>query len=453
MASDAEPIYGALPDNWRMVSVAQLVEDGDADVQTGPFGTMLHASAYQPEGTPVVAVKNIGDNRLIADDIPRVSAATLRDLSRYQLREGDILFGRKGAVERRAYVRADEHGWLQGSDCIRLRLRGAVVNSRFLSLVLGCQAYRSWITQHAHGATMPSLNQEILKRIPVPLPPPDEQRAIAHILGTLDDKIELNRRMNETLEAMARALFKSWFVDFDPVRAKAEGRDLTLPKHLADLFPDSLEDSEIGEIPSGWRVSPVYDLATYINGAAYRAFEPNEERRGLPIIKIAELKAGVTAQTRFSAVEMPDKYRIDNGDMLFSWSGNPDTSIDIFVWNQGPAWLNQHIFRVVPNSEDERAFVLMTLRNFLPVFAEIARNKQTTGLGHVTVEDLKRLFAVRPPKSVLLVWNTIVEPLLARSFGLEGENNTLAALRDTLLPKLISGEIRIKDAERIAGVA
>jgi hypothetical protein len=190
-----------------------------------------------------------------------------------------------------------------------------------------------------------------------------------------------------------------------------------------------------------------------INGAAFRAFEPNEERRGLPIIKIAELKAGVTAQTRFSDVEMPDKYGIDNEDMLFSWSGNRDTSIDIFVWNQGPAWRNQHIFRVVPNSEHERAFVLMTLRSFLPVFAEVARNKQTTGLGHVTVEDLKRLLAVQPPKSVLIGWNTLVEPLLARSFGLEGENNTLAALRDTLLPKLISGELRVKGAERIAGVA
>jgi type I restriction enzyme S subunit len=143
---------------------------------------------------------------------------------------------------------------------------------------------------------------------------------------------------------------------------------------------------------------------------------------------------------------MPDKYRVNNGDMLFSWSGNPDTSIDIFVWNQGPAWLNQHIFRVVPNGEHERGFVLMTLRNLLPVFAEVARNKQTTGLGHVTVEDLKRLLAVRPPKAVLLGWNTLIEPLLARSFGLEGENNTLAALRDTLLPKLISGQLRVQRA-------
>jgi len=298
-------------------------------------------------------------------------------------------------------------------------------------------------------SSVPGVNRNDLHRLVVSVPiSVAEQGAIAHILGTLDDKIELNRKMEETLEAMARALFKSWFVDFDPVRAKAEGRDPGLPKRLADLFPDSFEESELGETPKGWGVSPVYSLANYINGAAYSSFEPNEERRGLPIIKIAELKAGVTAQTRFSDVNMPDKYRIASGDILFSWSGNPDTSIDTFVWNQGTAWLNQHIFRVIPNSAEDRAFVLTTLRSLRPVFAEIARNKQTTGLGHVTVEDLKRLLVVQPPKHVLRPWNTLVEPLVDRGFGLDAQNNTLAALRDALLPKLISGEIRVADAQR-----
>ena len=107
---------------------------------------------------------------------------------------------------------------------------------------------------------VPKTNVAYLRGFPIPLPPLAEQKAIAHILGTLDDKIELNRRMNETLEAMARALFKSWFVDFDPVRAKAEGRDPGLPKHLADLFPDSFEESELGEIPKGWRITPLPEV-------------------------------------------------------------------------------------------------------------------------------------------------------------------------------------------------
>jgi len=222
----------------------------------------------------------------------------------------------------------------------------AKIDKRFLYYLLRSTEYRHEVLASATGTTVKHTSPGRILAHKAMLPSLDEQRTIAYILGTLDDKIELNRKMNQTLEAMAQAIFKSWFVDFDPVRAKAEGRDPGLPRDLAALFPDSFEDSELGEIPKGWGKSSVYDFATYINGAAYRAFEPNEERRGLPIIKIMELKAGVTSQTRFSAVDMPSKYKIDTGDILFSWSGNPDTSIDIFVWSHGPAWLNQHIFRV-----------------------------------------------------------------------------------------------------------
>jgi type I restriction enzyme, S subunit len=285
------------------------------------------------------------------------------------------------------------------------------------------------------------------KRLQISLPSICEQRAIAHILGTLDDKIELNRRMNETLEAMARALFTSWFVDFDPVRAKAEGRDPGLAKPLADLFPSRLVDSDLSEIPEAWSAVPLYDMAAYVNGAAYSAFQPNGERRGLPIIKIAELKAGVTPQTKFSDVRMPKKYRINRGDILFSWSGNPDTSIDTFVWPHDSAWLNQHIFRVVPHCAQERAFVLTLLKHLRPVFAEIARDKQTTGLGHVTSADLKRLLVVRPSDGVMRAWNATAAALLDRAFQNEVEVHSVATLRDTLLPKLLSGNLRLRETK------
>jgi type I restriction enzyme, S subunit len=294
------------------------------------------------------------------------------------------------------------------------------------------------------GSANPTLNRNHVHPIEMHWPVHvDEQRAIAHILGALDDKIELNRRMNETLEAIARELFKSWFVDFDPVRAKAESPDPRLPKEVADLFPARFVDSELGEIPEGWSAVALYDLATYVNGAAYAAFDPNDERRGLPIVKIAELKAGVTPQTKFSDAQMPEKYRITRGDILFSWSGNPDTSIDTFVWPHDLAWLNQHIFRVVPHRACERAFVLTLLRKLRPVLAEIARNKQTTGLGHVTATDMKRLLVVRPADRVMCAWNAIAAPMLERAFLNEVEIHSVTALRDALLPKLISGEIRV----------
>lgn len=318
---------------------------------------------------------------------------------------------------------------------------------------------RSELKGLATGAAQQNLSGAVIKSLRLPFPPIGEQRAIAHILGTLDDKIELNRKQNQTLEEMARALFKAWFVDFEPVRAKMEGRwqygqSLPgLPGHLYDAFPEQMTESELGEIPQGWQALPVYNIAKYVNGAAFKAFQPNDDGRGLPIIKIAELKAGITAQTKFSDVEMPEKYRLRTGDVLFSWSGNPDTSIDTFIWAHGDAWLNQHIFRVDVDNLGERAYVISTLKYLRPVFAEIARNKQTTGLGHVTVADMQRHFVVKPEEKALIAWDRVAAPIFSAVFRNEADSISLARLRDTLLPKLISGELRIQDAERIVGAA
>ncbi len=303
------------------------------------------------------------------------------------------------------------------------------------------------VGEAGHGTGV--LPTDRIQALEIPVPSLDEQHGVAAIVGALDAKIELNRKMNATLEAMARALFKSWFVDFDPVRTKAEGRaPWGMDAETAKLFPSEFVDSEHGSIPKGWAAVPVYDIATYVNGAAYKAFQPNDERRGLPIIKIAELKAGVTAQTKFSEVAMPEKYRLRTGDILFSWSGNPDTSIDTFVWAHGEAWLNQHIFRVDCRSPGDRSFVLATLKYLRPVFAEIARNKQTTGLGHVTAGDMQRLLVVKPDWQVLRAWERVASPVFAAAFHNELESTSLARIRDELLPRLLSGELPVDAAER-----
>ena len=190
--------------------------------------------------------QNIGDNRVIEDGIARITADDAERLSRYLVRTGDIVYSRRGDVEKRALIRSSEDGWLCGTGCLRVRFGGHGEDPSYASYYLGHPEVRAWIVRHAQGATMPNLNTSILSSLPFVVPPIEEQRAIAHILGTLDDKIELNRRMNETLEEMVQAIFKSWFVDFDPVRAKAEGRDPGLPQHIADLFPDRFEDSELG---------------------------------------------------------------------------------------------------------------------------------------------------------------------------------------------------------------
>jgi type I restriction enzyme S subunit len=419
---------------------------GERGYIRGPFGSALVRAELQTEGIPVYEQQHaITGTRAFRFFVNEEKS---KELSRFQVRPNDLIISCSGTIGKISVIQPDEPMGIISQALLILRPHPGDVLPRFLYYFLSTDEGQHALVQASHGSVQVNIApRAVVEQIELPVPTLVEQRAIAHILGTLDDKIDLNRRMNETMDAMARVLFKSWFVDFDPVRAKAEGRDSGLPKHLADLFPDSFEDSELGEIPTGWRWSPLYNIATYLNGAAYAAFQPNDERRGLPIIKIAELKSGVTAQTKYSDVQMPEKYRIVRGDILFSWSGNPDTSIDTFVWSHGPGWLNQHIFRVAPHRERERAFVLSTLKTLRPVFAEIARNKQTTGLGHVTVDDMKRLLIARPDDRGVQAWNAVAAPIHERTLQGELQIHDLAALRDTLLPKLISGELRIPDAE------
>jgi type I restriction enzyme S subunit len=294
------------------------------------------------------------------------------------------------------------------------------------------------------GSANPTLNRNHVHPMPVDWPPLAEQKAIAAALGALDDKIELNRRMNATLEAMARALFQSWFVDFDPVRAKLDGRPpVALDPATAALFPDSFHDSPLGHIPTGWEAIPLYDTAQWVNGAAFKNEDFCSAGEGLPVIKIAELKDGISAQTKWCQRDAgPDKI-IDTGDLVYSWSGSPDTSLEAFLWSGGRGLLNQHIFKVISPTAAEKRFVYYLLQYLRPVLVETARNKQTTGLGHVTIADMKRLLVCMPNKAVLAAFDRNVAPIFDKAFTNALESRTLATLRDTLLPKLLSGELPI----------
>jgi type I restriction enzyme S subunit len=256
--------------SWRRCTIGDLCDAGIAELQTGPFGSQLHAHDYVEEGIPVVPTEAIRDRRIDHSVLPRISPGKAEELARHRLQTGDILFARRGvqATGHIGCVRTAEDGFLCGTGAIRLRVKGqnGDVSPDFLSHVLANPASVEWFKFHAIGATMPNLNEGIIRSFPVEMPPFTEQEAIAHILGTLDDKIELNRQLNQTLEAMTRSLFTSWFVNFDPTRAKASGRNPGSSKALLDLFPDSLEDSELGEIPRGWEVRAIGELATVVGG-------------------------------------------------------------------------------------------------------------------------------------------------------------------------------------------
>lgn len=297
---------------------------------------------------------------------------------------------------------------------------------------------------------MPNLNTSILSACPIIVPPLPEQRAIAATLGALDDKIEMNRKLNATLEAMARALFRDWFVDFGPTRAKMEARAPYLSPDLWSLFPDRLDDESK---PEGWAYEPLLDLAEWVNGAAYKNMHFSDAPDALPVIKIAELKNGVTGNTQRTATDLGPRYLINDGELLFSWSGNPDTSIDTFLWTGGKAWLNQHIFAVRQNGKRSKPYLHALLKFLKPEFAELARNKQTTGLGHVTKADMQRMMVCAASPEVHQAFDRLIEPIFNQALGLQTETRTLAKTRDLLLPRLMSGELRVDGAERVVEAA
>jgi type I restriction enzyme S subunit len=426
--------------NWIECKLASICDSID-------YGYTASAKEH-PIGPKLLRITDIIPGYINWKSVPFCNIdSTL--INKYTISKGDIVIARTGASTGASIYIENTPKAVFASYLIRLRMKKDV-DARFISYFLKSSNFWSYMDGVlGDKSAQPNASAKTITQVKIKLPPFNEQRLISSILGTLDGKIELNRQMNETLEGMARAIFKSWFVDFDPVRAKAEGRDTGLPDHISKLFPDNFQDSVLGQIPKGWETESLYETAKYINGAAFKNIDFSKKRYGLPVVKITELKNGITDQTKFTEKKLNEKYKIDNGDILFSWSGSPNTSIDTFIWTLGPAWLNQHIFRVIPHNQTYRCFLYYMLRYMNPIFIEIARDKQTIGLGHVTTKDLKTLEVCIPPIKVLNFFNIIVAPLYDKMYQNTLQSNNLKSIRDLLLPKLISGEIRIPDPEKL----
>jgi type I restriction enzyme S subunit len=318
-------------------------------------------------------------------------------------------------------------------------------------------AYYHLLTQDINamdsGSAIPSTSREEFYNLSVRVPPLPEQRAIAHILGTLDDKIELNRRMSETLEEMARALFKAWFVDFEPVRAKMEGRWRRgeslpgLPARLYDLFPARLMDSELGEIPEGWEMGTLGDVAELLRDSENPSDSPDALFSHFSIPAFDE---GQWPKLEHGENIKSQKWRVPPGVVLLS-KLNPEIErvwlVDVQPCDR--AVCSTEFLVLAPRGLHGRSYVYCAARS--PVFRqELERLVTGTSKSHqrAQVSAILGLRVVLPPAQVLKQFDKAAGPLLARTLECRRESRALAALRDALLPKLISGEIRVKDAER-----
>ena len=424
-------------------TLGALLDETGGSIKTGPFGTKLKASEYTLSGVPVISVGEVGYGRLrVHEDTPRVDESVWSRMPEFLLKPGDIVFGRKGAVERSAQIQPEEDGYFLGSDGIRIRLNPDACDPRFIAYQLQTTAHKNWMLQHAGGTTMPSLNEGIIRRIPVRLKSLPEQKAIAAVLGALDDKIELNRRMNATLEAMAQALFQSWFVDFDPVRAKLDGRQpRALDPATAALFPNEFEESDLGPIPRSWRLGKVEDILIFNRITIDPSEFPNEffAHHSLPAFdegRVPKLELGAAIKSQ-KLIVPSDAVLLSKLNPHIPRIWLPD------VTNNNRAIGSTEFLVAQPRSGASREllFCLFTSDTFASDYGTLVTG--TTG-SHQRVkgESVLQMKVVIPPAAVIGRFSSLAKPMFDKVIRNIRESATLTGIRDALLPKLLAGQLR-----------
>jgi type I restriction enzyme, S subunit len=431
-------LCAAAPTDWQVRSI----EDVCVRVTSGGTPSRRDPSYYAGGTWPWVKTQELQD-KWIDDTEEHITDEAVASSSAKVLPAHTVLVAMYGATVGQLGILRRPMTCNQA--CSALIVNPAEANYRYLYFQL--LKLRSQLKGLATGAAQQNLSGVLIKSLRLPFPPVPEQRAIAHILGTLDDKIELNRRMNETLEALARALFKSWFVDFDPVRAKAEGRDPGLPKPLADLFPSRLVDSELGEIPEGWEVGRFSDVVEQLRDQENPLSLPGALFQHFSIPAFDE---GQAAKSEYGESIKSLKSRVPHGVILIS-KLNPEIErvwmVDVRPGDRAVCSTEFLVLRARPPFT--RGYVYCFARS--PLFRQQIEGLVTgTSKSHqrAQVDSILNLAAVMPPSPIVSTFERSADGMLARTLECRREGRTLAALRDALLPKLISGELRVNDAGR-----
>lgn len=419
---------------WRKLSIEEV-----ADVIGGGTPSTKDPSNFNGE-IPWITPKDLSgyNNRYILKGQRNISYKGLSKSNAKLIPAGTVLLTTRAPV---GYV-AIAANTLTTNQGFHSLIPHEGYSSEFLYYLL--KANKEYLKSNASGTTFGELSGKVLKKLSFNFPPLPEQRAIAHILGTLDDKIELNRRMNETLEAMARALFKAWFVDFEPVRAKMEGRWKRgqslpgLPAHLYDLFPDRLVDSELGEIPEGWGIGKLEEAFEIIMGQSPPGSTYNENGDGLPFYQ-GRVDFGFRFPTRRIYCTEPKRIA-EPGDTLVSVRapvGDINVALERCCIGRGIAAV-RHKTRSFSYTYYFMQSLEMIFNNF---------EAEGTVFGAISKKDFLSIRIILPPNQLIKKFEMIVNPFDNQIKQIESESRTLINLRDTILPKLMCGEIRIKDVE------
>lgn len=333
---------------------------------------------------------------------------------------GDVILTTEAPLGEVALLKEEKVALAQRIVC--LRGKDNVLDNTYLKYYLQSGKGQKSLSARESGTTVTGIKQAELRRVDIEYPAYDDQRRIASILSSLDRKIELNNKINADLEEMAQAIFKNWFVDFEPFK---DGKFV---------------DSELGMIPEGWKVGRLTEIASYMNGLAMQKYPPENNEDSLPVLKIKELGQGFcgTDSDRCSC-NIKDECKVHNGDVIFSWSG----TLLVDVWCGGDCGLNQHLFKVT-SKDYPKWFYYYWTKHHLQEFIHIAKDKAVT-MGHIKRGHLEEAMVAIPDNDSMEKAHELFEPILSKMISLRLESSRLSLLRDTLLPRLMSGELEVPE--------
>lgn len=405
---------------WKHYKMDELIEE----ISMGPFGSDVKKEFYVDNGVPILNGSNLQGFKLKEDSFGYLTKEKADSLKKCNAHRGDIIVTHRGTLGQIVYVPVNSKydRYVISQSQFRFRCKADLVDVQYLVYYFHTREGQYKILANASQVGVPALARatSTFRLIDIKLPPLDDQRRIASILSSLDRKIELNNKINADLEEMAQAIFKNWFVDFEPFK---DGKFV---------------DSELGMIPEGWKVGRLTEIASYMNGLAMQKFPPENNEDSLPVLKIKELGQGFcgTDSDRCSC-NIKDECKIHNGDVIFSWSG----TLLVDVWCGGDCGLNQHLFKVT-SKDYPKWFYYYWTKHHLQEFIHIAKDKAVT-MGHIKRGHLEEAMVAIPDNDSMEKAHELFEPILSKMISLRLESSRLSLLRDTLLPRLMSGELEV----------
>ncbi|TGL53550.1 restriction endonuclease subunit S [Leptospira kemamanensis] len=407
----------------------------------------MKSELYTSSGIPVIRGTNLTGGRKLTGDWVFISNETAKQLQGCIVNIGDLVFPHRGSIGEVGIITNDENNSIISSSLMKLSPDPAQVESLFLYYYFRSSEGKFKLLRNSSQVGTPGIGQPLasLKSIDLNLPPLPTQKAIAHLLGTLDDKIELLRQMNETLEAIAKALFQSWFVDFDPVRKKAEGIPTGLPKEIEDLFPSEFEESELGEIPKGWKVGKLGELTQIVGGSTpsttNESFWNGEHHFATPK-DLSNATSPILLKTdrriTFAGVKEISSGILESGTLLMS-SRAPIGYVSL---SEIPISINQGFIGFKKGAYLSNYFLFFWLKQNMET---IIGNANGTTFLEISKSNFRMISCIKPSQEALSFFDNIVSTYFIQLKENTLQINNLIAIRDSLLPKLISGELELTD--------